>query len=76
MKTKKCKNCNNCKRLYSKLSIRFFRSHHLYCIIQGKITKAENECKDWQKNEREYDISCERFKKAEEDVKFLLKYFD
>ena len=71
-KTRICKFCNECKMIYRML-YRPYKLNEYYCVKRDKLTELYNNCELWQKKERRgYDLSAERFEKAEEDIKAIL----
>ncbi len=79
MKTKKCRSCNYCKRVYRKFrygfgyGIEFSKAY--YCTACKKITEPESEpCENFcRKKRRETDLSPQRFDEAEEAIRFISK---
>ncbi len=70
-KTKKCKTCNNCKRVYDKGLYRYFRWNWHYCTKREEVTELKNGCEEWEKRKTEYDLSPQRFDEVENDIKII-----
>ena len=74
-KTKNCKSCNFCKRVYRKFGYFFSKFDLYYCSVHNLIVEVENSCEIWQQKKILYDLSAKRFDEAEEDIKILKDYF-
>lgn len=75
MKPKKCKDCANFKTVYRILNLWIARSGGYYCtVLNTMINKTDDGCPNFKyRQAKKYDLSKERFDKAEEDVKYILK---
>lgn len=69
--TKKCKNCNFCKRVYRRGLYRFWKDSFYYCLCRESLTERENGCEWWKRKITEYDLSEQRFIDAEKDIRYL-----
>lgn len=72
MNGRKCGNCNYCKRVYRRYEYDFWRDGKFYCTNRNDLTRPESRCGEWQRKIEEYDLSSERLKSAETDVKFII----
>lgn len=69
----KCKDCDFCKQIYHNLWYSFWFNKEYYCILHDRLTEPKNGCLNGKKKEKEYNLSAERLKQAEEDIKALIK---
>lgn len=79
MKTKNCKNCNFFKVVYREFGYRLSYSlayPMYYCTKCEQMTDKESICENRQAKKAEYDISPQRLKEVEQDIKYLLKLFN
>lgn len=68
---KSCKNCESCKRLYRRYNYTIDRFKGYYCLTK-KILIEGDVCESYKpKRNREYDLSSDRFDKAEEDIRSI-----
>ena len=71
-KTKSCKTCNECKRVYRKTGLRYWRGKRYYCAAKKILLKNFDGCEKWKKTKIEYDLSKERFDSIEKDIKEII----
>lgn len=77
-KAKNCKNCNFCRYLYHKVAIRYYRNCLSFCTKKETLVLCDGGCEFWQekpRQERQCDLSAQRFAQAEEDIKFLCEIY-
>lgn len=77
-KTKTCKDCDHCSRVYMKIRYSFRRKKDCYCTRNGFIVSNNRAaCDDWTKKlPKPYDLSKQRFDEVEQDIKALMRYAD
>ena len=68
----KCKDCNACKQLYEKGFYSYWYCNSFYCATLNKLVDGNNVCENWQKQERNYDLSSDRFDKVIKDIEWLI----
>ena len=73
MKTKTCKTCNFCKKIYRKFFYRFWKEKTEYCMQKSALTENDFSCGFWREKTAESDLSPQRFETAEEDLTTILK---
>lgn len=78
LKTKTCKDCNHCTRVYTRIWYSFRRLKDCYCMCNAfVVSKDRAACGDWTKKEPEpYDLSNQRFDEVEQDIKAIMRYAD
>ncbi len=69
--TKKCRNCSECKPLYTKGEFAFWDHNDYYCARQDKMTSPNDVCSCWQKRERTCDVSVQRIDEVIADLNFV-----
>lgn len=74
-KEKNCKSCALCERLYRKFGYGIYSDDFYLCAVTEEFTDKESVCGHWQEKVQEYDISAERFNKAEEDIAAINRIF-
>lgn len=73
-KTKRCRTCRACKRLWRWFSYRLDKGKRFYCEVHEKIIDLGSGCDDWCKKTRSFDFSPQRFDEVENDIKLLKEY--
>ena len=77
MKTMNCKTCNNCKPVYGR---EWYWISHIkpkyYCTVCEQLLQREGCCEKWQRKKTEIDISPQRLEEVEQDIKYLIEYFN
>ncbi len=72
---KKCRECDECKRVYRQSRCIFWRDKLYYCCVKEELVQRNSFCGNWRKKETCYDFSLQRFDEVEKDIEFLLEYF-
>lgn len=67
-KEKRCKDCAFCKQVYRKGGYGVFPDDVYLCMKKEEFTDKKGVCEIWQEKASEYDLSEERFQRAEEDI--------
>lgn len=78
-KARTCKGCHYCKIAYRRYGYRLQYSTiypHYYCIEKDAFIDRRNVCEKWQRKKAEYDLSPQRLEEVEQDIKFLIEYFN
>ena len=69
----KCRDCSCCKRLYRRYECEFWADKFYYCTLRQELVVREDRCENFVRKEVKYDISNERFDKAQADILFLIE---
>lgn len=72
MKSKNCKNCGACKRVYCTIWFGFYKIDRFYCSERDNVLTDFNGCERWRKQKNRYDLSAQRFNDAVSDIQFIL----
>ena len=70
---KNCKTCNECKRVYTKTGLRFWKGKEYYCTANKRLVQTTDVCQMWQTKKAEYDLSEKRFDAAIDDINYMLE---
>ncbi len=73
---KTCETCGAYRRIYRKYGTRFFADRFHYCIAREEKTKQNNTCECRKPKTRRFDLSPERFDRAEENVRRISELLD
>ena len=74
---KTCKTCNYFRRIYDRYSYFYFRRKWYGCMLCRDIVERDSVCDNWRrKGRRNTDVTAERVSETEEDVKFIMEYFN
>ena len=73
---KKCSTCDNCKIVYTKIGVRFWRGKERYCSKYNKLVKKNYDCANWHEKIVEYDVSVERLDSVVEDIGVMINLFE
>lgn len=82
MKKESCEKCRYCKTLYKRHAFSMFYSiafPKYYCALSHKMSDRKTACehkKSKNRNTPVYDVSVERLKQVEEDIKAVMAYFE
>ncbi len=68
---KTCKDCDACKKICRWLGLSVIRDKEYFCTEKQQFTQKENSCERWQKMERVYDLSPQRFEKIKNDLEMI-----
>lgn len=71
---KKCKTCDKCKIIHVKVGVKLRSGKLHYCEANKKLVDVDDKCRKWTKRELEYDLSSQRFDKAQDDMNAILAH--
>lgn len=74
-KEKKCEDCASCEQVYIKGGYGFNPADCYLCSVTEGFTDKNGVCEHWQEKVHEYDLSAERFQRAEEDILAIMQIF-
>ena len=74
--TKNCKTCEKSKRIYMQDTIFTDKLREYYCTEREEMIKHTDSCGKWRKKAEEYELSVQRLKDVENDVKYLLEHLE
>ena len=73
MPTRTCRTCNARRPLYKRYTCGYDRAKLYYCVVRDDLTDMESSCGEWRKRGIEYDLTPQRFDKAEKDIRYIME---
>lgn len=73
MPTRTCRTCGARRQMYNRFAWSCAPTKLYYCAVRDDLTDMESSCGEWSKRGIEYDLTPQRFDKAEQDIRYIME---